>query len=164
VIEIRRTLAEEAETLWKIQTEAFLPLYEKYQDEGNPCLRGVWDVAMRLENPAFRNYTVLEDGAIVGGILYKCEGSTPFREALQAGEYYLQRVYIRPERQGQKIAQTAILLTQADFPDAVCFYVDFPADMEKNRRCYEAAGFRDAGERSSIHPGLVLAGYEKRME
>ena len=136
-IQIKPTTVLEAEELSKIQKQAFLPLYEKYHDEGNPCLRGVEDVANRLNSDIFRYFTILLDGEIVGGVLYKCKGRTPFIERLVEGQYYLQRVYIKPEYQCKKIAQTAILLCEKEFTNAKSFVVDFPEDLIKNRRCYE---------------------------
>ena len=163
MISIRNTIVQEVQVLCEIQKQAFLPLYEKYHDEGNPCLRGVEDVANRLNSPFFRYFTIYEDEEIVGGVLYKCKGKCPFFDSLKEGEYYLQRVYIKPDRQCKKIAQTAILLCEKEFPDAKSFYVDFPEDLIKNRKCYEKAGFRDTGKRLEAEPGLVLACFEKHL-
>lgn len=163
-ISIKPTTVSEAEELSKIQKAAFLPLYEKYHDEGNPCLRGVEDIANRLNSDIFRYFTIFLDGEIVGGILYKCMGRTPFIERLAEGQYYLQRVYIKPEHQCKRIAQTAILLCEKEFANAKSFIVDFPEDLIKNRRCYEKAGFVDTGKRLEAEPNLVLACFEKVIE
>lgn len=154
MVRIRKSINEEASILWNIQKQAFLPLYEKYHDKANPYLRGIEDITRRIESSMFRYYTILEDDKIVGGIVYRCR---------DAGEYYLQRVYIKPERQGKRIAQTAILLCENEFEDATCFTVDFPQDLEKNRRCYEKAGFCDTGRREEAEPGVVLAFYKKSI-
>lgn len=165
MITIRPTVERDVAVLTAIQREAFLPLYERYHDAGNPCLRGEKDVRGRLGSPHFRYFTILEDGEIVGGVLYKCCGhSTPFVPQLADGEYYLQRVYIRPDRQSRGIAAEAIGLCEREFADAVRFIVDFPQDLEKNRRCYEKAGFADTGKRLEAEPGLVLACFEKHVK
>ena len=162
MITIRTTVEADVEALTAIQREAFLPLYERYHDAGNPCLRGEKDVRGRLGSPYFRYFTILEDGEIVGGVLYKCSGrSTPFVPLLGAGEYYLQRVYVRPDRQSRGIAAEAIGLCEREFADAVRFIVDFPQDLDKNRRCYEKVGFTDTGRRLEAEPGLVLACFAK---
>lgn len=163
MIKIRETIEQDAPILAEIQKQAFLPLYEIYHDEGNPCLRGIEDVTGRLNSSVFRYFTILEDEEIVGGVLYKCKGKGPFFNKLKEGEYYLQRVYIKPEHQCKKIAQTAILLCGKEFPDAKMFSVDFPEDLIKNRKCYEKAGFRDTGRRLEVEPGLVLACFEKHL-
>ncbi len=163
MIKIRTTTEDEAFILSEIQREAFLPLYERYHDEGNPCLRGIEDVANRLDSPYFRYFTIYADEEIVGGILYKCKGKGPFFKQLNEGEYYLQRVYIKSEHQCKGIAQTAILLCEKEFADAKIFSVDFPEDLAKNRRCYEKAGFCDTGKRLEVEPGLILACFEKHL-
>ncbi len=160
-ITVRLTKENEAPELCEIQKAAFLPLYEKYHDEGNPCLRGVEDITNRLNSDFFLNFTILVDGEIAGGILYRRKGGTPFLECLAEGQYYLQRVYIKPHMQCRGIAQTAILLCEKELPGAKQIFVDFPEDLIKNRRCYEKVGFVDTGDRSSAHPSLVLASYEK---
>ncbi len=162
-ITIRATKENEALMLSNIQKEAFLPLYEKYHDDDNPCLRGVEDVANRLNSDYFRYFTIFLEEEIVGGILYKCKGRTPFVDGLEDGQYYLQRVYIKPEKQCKKIAQRAILLCEKELPDAKCFLVDFPEDLMKNKRCYEKVGFMDTGKRLKVQQNLVLACYEKYL-
>lgn len=165
MISIRPTVMRDVPILAEIQKQAFLPLYEKYHDAGNPHLRGVDDITCRLDSLRFRYFTVLEDGVIVGGVMYNiCSGSKVFMSELKAGEYYLSRVYIKPQRQGRKIAQQAILLCEREFSDAKVFGVDFPQDLEKNRRCYEGVGFRDTGIRQEVQPGLVLAFFKKDAE
>lgn len=162
-ISIRPTKEIEALELCNIQKAAFFPLYERYHDESNPYLRGVEDIANRLNSEYFRYFTIFSDEEIVGGVLYKCKGKTPFFKSLKEGQYYLQRVYIKPEHQCKKIAQTAILLCEKEFPNATSFFVDFPEDLVKNRRCYEKAGFIDTGKRLQEQPDLVLACFEKHI-
>lgn len=161
MITIRETQETDVDLLCEIQKEAFAPLYERYHDPSNPCLRGREDIANRLNNPTFRYFTIEVDGEIVGGVLYKCAGRVPFYEILGEGVCYLSRIYIHPRFQGQKIARTAILLCEQYFPDVKCFAVDFPQDLEKNRRCYEGAGFHDTDRRLETDPGVILANFEK---
>lgn len=164
MIEVRLTKPEEAPVLAEIQRRAFEPLYERYHDEGNPCLRGEEDVLRRLNSPVYRYFTILDDDAIVGGVLYRCAGQTPAGEELGSGRIYLQRVYVEPALQGKGIAQKAILLCEAKMPEWKYCSVDFPEDLEKNRRCYERAGFEDTGIRVEVQPGLTLAYFEKQKD
>ena len=163
MVEIRPTAAEDCARLLSLQKAAFAPLYDRYHDAGNPCLRGIEDISGRIGHPVFRYFTILEDGEIIGGVLYKIAGRTPFYDPMPQGTVYLQRIYVDPARQGQGIARQAILLSGAEFPGAVRFLVDFPLDLEKNRRCYAAAGFSDTGKRLEAEPGLVLACWEKLL-
>jgi len=160
---IRKTMLDDVQILAEIQQQAFRPIYEIYHDTGNPFLRGSEDIARRLDSPVFRCFTIEFDGIIAGGLLYRCAGSTPFIAELPEDEYYLTRVYIRPDMQSRHIAREAILMCEGQFPNAKAFHVDFPEQLAKNRKCYEACGFADTGKRLEAAPGLVLACYEKRL-
>ena len=62
MITIRETQETDVDLLCEIQKEAFAPLYERYHDPSNPCLRGREDIANRLNNPTFRYFTIEVDG------------------------------------------------------------------------------------------------------
>ena len=162
-IKIKPTVESDVTELCSIQKAAFLPLYEKYHDEGNPYLRGSEDITKRLNSECFRYFTIWRNYDIVGGVLYKSKGSTPFHDHLDMGHYYLQRIYIKPDLQCNGIAQIAISLCEKEFSDAECFWVDFPNDLEKNKRCYTKVGFCDTGKRLQIQPDLILACYKKDL-
>lgn len=163
-ITVRPTRPEEAEMLCRIQKAAFCSLYERYHDQNSPYLRGVDDIAKRLNNTNFRYFSIYGDDVLVGGIYYSCKKGNIFFDCLRQGEYYLNRVYIEPNHQCQGIASTAILLCEKEFPDAVRFMVDFPEDLAKNRKCYEKAGFHDTGRKHEVEKGLVLALFEKEIK
>lgn len=162
MISLRLTAPEDVDILTDIQQKAFQPLYEKYHDEGNPYLRDKRDILCRLDNPNFLYLTILSDEKIVGGILYRVKGSTPFIKNLRWGKYYLGRVYISPEYQNKGIATKAILQSEKFLKKPRKLYVDFPEDLEKNRKCYTKCGYKDTGKRLEAEPGLVLACFEKK--
>lgn len=161
MISLRVTTIEDVDILTAIQQKAFLPIYEKYHDAGNPCLRDERDIICRLNNPKFIYLTILSDENIVGGILYRIKGSTPFVKRLGFGKYYLGRVYIAPEYQNKGIAAEAILQSEKYLKRPRKIYVDFPEDLDKNRKCYMKCGYTDTGKRLETEPGLILACYEK---
>ena len=163
MITLRITTIEDVNALTAIQQNAFQPLYEKYHDAGNPCLRDERDILCRLNNPKFLYLTILSDEKIVGGILYRIKGSTPFVKNLRWGKYYLGRVYISPECQNKGIATEAILQSEKFLKKPRKLYVDFPEDLDKNRKCYIKCGYRDTGKRLEAEPGLILACFEKRI-
>ena len=163
MITLRETAIEDVNALTAIQQNAFLPLYEKYHDAGNPYLRDERDILCRLNNPKFLYLTILFDEKIVGGILYRIKGSTPFVKNLRWGKYYLGRVYISPEYQNKGIATEAILQSENFLKKPRKLYVDFPEDLDKNRKCYTKCGYRDTGKRLETEPGLILACFEKRI-
>lgn len=162
-ISIHPTVPAEANELADIQREAFRPLYEQFHDEGNPCLRGSEDILKRL-NDNYRHFTITCNGIVVGGIFYRLRGQLPTSEVLKPGEYYLQRVYIKPEYQGMEIAREAILMCEKSFTDAIAFYVDFPDVLDKNRMCYKNAGYSDTGKRIVLDGVPTLAVFKKTMK
>lgn len=159
-ISIRITTPSEAEELSQIQKAAFQPLYEKFHDEGNPFLRGSEDILRRL-NKFNRHFTILHKNKIVGGIFYRLYGKRSPTDEIGVGEYYLARIYIHPDYQNKGIARDAILLCEKEFADAKFFFVDFPEDMEKNRRCYQSAGYCDTGDRICMEAAPALAMFKK---
>ena len=161
-ISIKITEAFEAEELSKIQKAAFKPLYEKYHDKGNPYLRGAEDILCRL-NKNYRHFTILADGKAVGGIFYRLYGKKSPTEFIGEGEYYLCRVYVLPENQNKGIASDAINMCEREFPDAKAFYVDFPKDMDKNRRCYTKAGYTDTGCEIVVDGAPRLSVYKRAV-
>ena len=157
MIVIKPVALQDSEILSALQKDAFLPLWERYHDAGNPYLRGTQDISKRLSSPLYRYYCILDDTEIVGGILYAITDNEVDRE------YYLQRLYIAPKRQNQGIARKAIALCEQELSDATLFTVEFPQDLEKNRTCYLAAGFCDTGKRVNTKSGMILARFEKRV-
>ena len=161
-LSIRITDPSDAEELSQIQKAAFKPLYEKYHDEGNPFLRGPEDILRRL-NKFNRHFTILYNDKVVGGVFYRLYGKRSPTDEIGAGEYYLARIYIHPDYQNKGIARDAILLCEKEFPDARFYYVDFPEDMEKNRRCYQSAGYCDTGDRICMDGAPALAMFNKTV-
>ncbi len=56
-----------------------------------------------------------------------------------------------------------IILSEKKFPKAKIIYVDFPDDLEKNRRCYTNADFVDTGEKLVEAGSPTLAMYKKEL-
>lgn len=157
MITLRPAETKDVEILWTLQKEAFLPLWERYHDAGNPYLRGPEYIRNRLFSPQYHCFCILDDAQIIGGILYATMTNEIERE------YYLQRLFIAPERQNQGIGRKAIALCERELADATLFSVEFPQDLEKNRTCYTKAGFKDTGRRVKTEEGIVLARFEKRI-
>lgn len=161
MVALRLTAIQDVDILIEVQKKAFQPLYEKYHDSGNPYLRDQRDILCRLNNSDFLYLTILLDDKIVGGILYRLHGATPFIEKLLPGQYYLTRVYVLPEYQNKGIASEAILQSEKYLDCPKKLIVDFPEDLDKNRKCYAKCGYTDTGKRLEAEPGVVLACFEK---
>ena len=144
----------DADALDAIQKRAFEPLYRQYHDENSPYCKGAAEITKWLRMPDVIYSKILRDGELCGGIAY-------YRR--KPGHYYLARVFVDPQLQGKGIANTAIALCEQALADAVVYDLDFPVDQQKNRCCYERAGFVDTGERRIINELLTLAIYKKHV-
>ena len=67
-IELRSVQEGELESLHKMQVESFMPLYEKYHDEGNPAIETLERVKKRADRPNRQYYFIIQDGNRVGAI------------------------------------------------------------------------------------------------
>ncbi len=143
---------EHIPALCTLQHDAFLPLYERYRDERNPACKGAEELRRQMASPEHFPYAILQGDTIVGGITVK---------RLEDGVYYLARLYVDPARQRQGVASAAIRICESFFPDARRWELDFPADMEPNRRTYTKAGYQDTGGTRKINAQLTLAMYAK---
>ena len=105
-VQLVRIGLDEAEDLWKLQTRAFMDLYERYQDtETSPATEKLEKIIMRL-NQSFTYYYYIEvDGQNVGAI----------RVVDLAEEGKAKRIspiFIMPEYRNKGFAQKAILLAE----------------------------------------------------
>ena len=156
-IEIFPATIADAEALVAIQRQAFKRLYDIYQDEGSPYLRGVDEILVWFKRPNWRVYKIIADGVLCGGVSF-CERNE------MPGVYYLARIYILPKLQGKGIASTAILLCEETVDNANLWTLDYPVNEIANRRCYEKAGYKDTGERREQSNGaIILAFMEKKV-
>ncbi len=157
-ITIRPMQESEIPHFHAIQKAAFLPLYERYQDERNPTNTTI----SQMQNWLYR------DGLDMYGIWYTDEkGEIPVGsisvKTLAPRTYYLTRLYVSPSYQNRGIASAAIEQCEALYPDAQSWALDFPMDLPVNRHVYEKAGYRDTGETQRINDNLTLAVYRKEM-
>ncbi len=135
-----------------IQKEAFKPLYEIYQDEKSPYLKGTDEMLQWLLRKDIIYYKIYFKNTLCGGIAYQNKGN---------GQYYLARVFISTDFCSKGIASSAIIMVESYFMDAKLFTLDFPIDRVANRMCYEKCGYKDTGERKKINDKLTLAIYKK---
>jgi|GEM_PF-1976827 len=146
-IRLERATEADAEAQLAMEREAFRSLYENYQDEGSPHLRTLDSVKNRIAYTEGLYNVILADGVPCGGI---------FVWPVSAGRWKLSEMYIAPDMQNKGIGQRAIALAEAQVADAAEWVLDFPSDMDKNRVCYEKAGYADTGRREMINEALTL--------
>jgi ribosomal protein S18 acetylase RimI-like enzyme len=99
-----------------------------------------------------RYYKILVDNRIVGGFIV-------FPGAVR--EYYLCRIFIRPDFQNQGIGTRAMDFMFGEFPLAKSWTVDTPLWNQRTRHFYEKLGFRKADARYDRQAGWDSIIYRK---
>ncbi len=132
---VEKAAMEDVSQLVSIQKQAFERLYQLYNDDTSPYLRGAEEFERWFKRD-HHVYKIYADGALAGGITVFDRGND---------EYYLARIYILPQMQRRGIAQSAIRLCEKFYPDAKRWFLDYPEDQTANRRCYEGCGYVDTG-------------------
>jgi GNAT superfamily N-acetyltransferase len=153
-ITIQRAIIGEADSLTAIQKQAFERLYNIYQDEGSPYLRGSDEIKRWLDGGVRDVYSIFANDTLCGGIAVRSNGND---------EYYLHRIYVLLHLQGMGIARKAIELCEEFHPQAKIWTVDFPADQIASEKCYEASGYYDTGKLEKLSDTLSIAFYEKAI-
>lgn len=165
-IECKKTVEEEAFILAKIQKLAFESIYKTHKDSASPYLRGPEDIMNKAsQNKRYLCYTIFCDSQIVGCIIVRVKGSTPFLVELSDNECYLQRIYVDPKMQRRGIAENALEQIMARMREIgkTKMFVDFPIDLSANKSFYESVGFIDTGRTEEVEPKLILSQYVKRI-
>ena len=153
-ISIQKGIVADVDNLTAIQKQAFERLYQIYQDEASPYLRGSNEIKYHIENGTQDIYKIFADELLCGGIAVRNNGN---------GDYTLNRIYILPQMQGKGIARKAIELCEKHYPDAKKWTLGFPIDQIANKKCYEYSGYYDTGLRDVLSDKLTLAVYEKAI-
>lgn len=152
-ISVRRTAAEEAETLWLIQRRAFAPDLEKYNDrDTNPANESLDRLCLKIARCLY--FTILDGETIVGGADVRQKDEFHFR---------LNRIYIDPDCQNRGIGTEAIRLIETQFPSAQEWDLDTPHLSFRNHHLYEKLGYEKVGQIEQTE-SLTLFLYEKKMK
>ena len=158
MITLRKAVIADADRLYAMQKEAFLPLLEIYKDYGYSPADEKPEKTMRRLTDAGSDYYVIElDGMPIGGIRFRRRATDP------VGQYNLSPVFILPSYQNRGYAKQAIRLAEACYPDAVRFTLDTIKQEEKLRHLYESLGYRPTGEEFNINERMDIIGYEKKL-
>jgi len=158
---IRLILAteNEAEFLHRLQVEAFMPLYEKYQDdETNPAKESLdtvrWKITDRLRSDF---YIVKYEGEPVGGIRVRSHNGGNITEGVR----WISPIFVIPSFQGKGIAQKVIQKVFELYPDALTWRLDTIKQEPGNCHLYEKCGFVRYGDEDVVNEKMTLVKYEK---
>lgn len=152
--ELIKATVEDAERIWKMQIEAFLPLLEKYQDhDTNPASEPLSRVKERLEQSFTHYYFIKADNEIVGALRVVHDGEPNSRKKISP-------LFVLPAYQNRGIAQMAIKKAE-EFHGADNWELDTILQEKGNCYLYEKLGYRQTGETKKINDKMTLVFYRK---
>ena len=154
MVRLVRIGIEEAEKLWKMQAEAFMGFYEKYQDaETSPATEPLGKMEWRLSQPHIYYYYIMRDETIVGAfrVIDRKELGIPKK---------LSSIFIMPEYRNQGLAQKAIRLAE-EIHGERNWVLDTILQEKGNCHLYEKMGYYQTGETKIVNDKLTLVSYQK---
>lgn len=152
-VTLRKALREDIDKIWKMQTEAFRELLEKYKDyDTNPAAESVEKVAARFDMPGSVYYFIEAEGEDVGVIrvIDRKDGS---RKRISP-------LWIMPEFRGRGYARLA--MKEAERIHGSDYWsLDTILQEEGNIHLYEKMGYRRTGELQKINDNMDIVFFEK---
>lgn len=149
---------KELELLRKMQVESFMPLYEKYADEGSPALESLEKIQQRAKQPDRQYYFILYHSARVGVVNVGKKSSDSEENCL-----YISPMFILPKYQNLGLGSIAMELVLQAYPDTAVWKLDTILEEERNQHFYEKCGFSRIGDSVSVNDKMHLVMYEKRL-
>ncbi len=154
-VKLEEARPDEIDELYKLQVASFMPLYEKYHDEGSPALESLERVKAKAEAQNRKYYFIVKDGARVGGINIGNKASDP-----DSGTFHISPIFITPEFQNKGIGYAAIQKALALFPQAKKWKLDTILQEKGNCHLYEKCGFKRVGQEHKVNEDMTLIEYE----
>lgn len=152
-VTLSRAKVEDAAAIHAMQTLAFQPLLEKYQDhDTNPANETVERTVERINQTHADNYIIRYAEEAVGAVRVVEKDNKTYRVG---------RIFITPEHQGKGIAQQVFALIEQIYADAKSWELDTIVQEARNCYLYEKLGYRKTGETHEINDKLTLCFYAK---
>ena len=152
-IRLEKAYKQDIDALDAIVKRAFAPLYEIYKDEKSPYLESKERLEFKILYRDGCYYKIYCGETLCGGVFVYHKN----------GKHRIGTIYIDPEYQNKKIAQTALALVFDIYTNVKAWELDVPEDQEANIRCYTKMGFVDTGKREAVNERLTLAYYKKEF-
>lgn len=153
-IELIQASVQDAESIWKMQAEAFSGLLKKYRDyEISPGNEPVDKVRRRLEHDDSFFYYIAVDGQRVGAIRVVAPSDSNLRKRISP-------LFVMPEHRNCGIAQWAIKKVEELHGDGQ-WSLDTILQEKGNCHLYEKMGYHQTGETEVVNERMTLVFYEK---
>ena len=158
-VRLEEVRESEIPQLYEMQIQSFMPLYEKYHDEGSPAIEPIGKVQARASLPWRKYYFIVMDEARVGAVNI---ANPPVAEDKTI--LYISPLFVMPRYQNRGIGFTAIQKVFAMHPEATCWRLSTILQEPGNCHLYEKCGFVRTGEEEIVNDRMTLIQYELRIQ
>lgn len=152
-VTLRKAVREDMETIWRMQTEAFSELLDKYQDfDTSPAAESFETIMGKFEQPWTAYYFIVQGDRIVGAVrvVNKNDGS---RKRISP-------LWIMNEFRNKGYAQQAMIELEKIYgSDHWC--LDTILQEKGNLYLYEKMGYVQTGRIEHINERMDIVFYEK---
>ncbi len=153
-LKLIRSDVKDAEHLWQMQVEAFMEMYNKYQDtDTSPAIESLDKMIERLKQPFTYYYFIQVEDTVVGAIRV-----IDMKEPNKSKR--ISPIFIMPPYRNKGIAQKAILEAERIHGNSN-WELDTILQESGNCHLYEKMGYRQTGKTTSINDKLTLVFYKK---
>ena len=154
LVELKRASVNDAETIWRMQKEAFAELLEKYRDyDISPANEPMERVEARLLQPYTYFYYIIEDNNTVGAVRVI--------DMKDGGPKRISPIFIMKEYRNRGYAQRAIAEAENIHGNGG-WELDTILQEQGNCYLYEKMGYRQTGQTKIINERMTIVYYEKK--
>ena len=156
-VKLREVTEEEIPELYEMQVKSFMPLYEKYHDEGSPAIESIERVNRRFGVENRKYFFIMKDGARVGAI------NIGHNDPNEKKVAFISPLFVLPEFQNRGIGYAAIQKAFEELPEVKTWKLDTILQEPANCHLYEKCGFVRVGEEKVINDNMTLIDYELQL-
>lgn len=158
LIELKLATKEEAKCLHRLQVEAFMPLYEKYQDEKtSPAKESLERIIEKITEENSDFYFIIFNGEKIGGVRVRWHQ----RKTVYENVNWISPIFIIPKFQNKGIASKVLEQLFCNYPNTIEWRLDTIKQEAGNCHLYEKCGFIRVGDDRVVNENMTLINYVK---
>ena len=159
-VRLVRAHSGDAHLIHRMKHTAFLPLYERYHDDGmSPALELLSKVKAQLDAPATDYYLIHAGNVPVGAMRVVRERTEDGLPCCR-----ISPLFVLPEHQGHGYAQAAMTVAFGMYPEAAQWRLSTILQEHGNCRLYEKLCFRRTMTEPTPYPGMDIVYYTRLRE
>lgn len=158
LIELKLITKDDAECLLKLQVEAFMPLYEKYQDDStSPAKESLEKITQKIVEDNSDFYFILFNGEKAGAVRVKWHKGQKVHKNVN----WISPIFVIPKFQNKGIASNVIERLFDFYPNTIEWRLDTIKQEKRNCYLYEKCGFVRTGDEIVVNENMTLINYVK---